>query len=281
MQDPRFIQDTEATKVTTSRQLDEALQPELVLQGGPLLLPDPVDEPSGSTLSSNVVDQGAQISYPRYLLLRSLHGAIDMLFATLLNFAFIAVFLMLCSYLQCIPLFSVEILHTNGLVAYFIFVLTAPLWFLIAKCGSSSNGWTTRVIGLRVVDKNGHDLSNFRALLRTLAFALTWFLLPVHLGFVVFGNRRMLHDLCTGAYVVSNFKRKLKMQNERSKSDISSSLPLWFWMLSAVALLMVSGYYQTVCSVLYSAWGVIEGAVAMLLMILYLLIVSSAGAPHV
>lgn len=210
MQDPRFIQDTEATKVTTSRQLDEALQLELVLEGGPLLLPDPVDEPSGSTLSSNVVDQGAQISYPRYLLLRSLHGAIDVVFATVLNFAFIAVFLMLCSYLQCIPLFDVELLHANGLVAYFMFVLMAPLWFLVAKCGSSSNGWTTRALGLRVVDKNGQDLSNFRALLRTLVFAITWFLLPVHLGFVLFGERRMLHDLCTGAFVVSNFKKEIE-----------------------------------------------------------------------
>ncbi len=208
MQDPRFIQDTEATKVTTSRQLDEALQLELVLQGGPLLLPDPVDEPSGSALPSTDVAEDAQISYPRYLLLRTMHGVIDLVFATLLNFAFIAFFLTVSSYIQRIPLFSVESLHTNGLVAYFIFVLTAPLWFLIAKCGSSSNGWTTRVLGLRVVDKNGQDLSNFRALLRTLIFAITWFLLPVHLGFVLFGARRMPHDLCTGAYVVSNFKRK-------------------------------------------------------------------------
>ncbi len=71
------------------------------------------------------------------------------------------------------------------------------------------------------------------------------------------------------------------MQNARSKSTINGSLPLWFWALALVAMLLVTGYYQTVCSVLCSVWGVIEGAVAMLLTILYLLIISWAGAPHV
>lgn len=191
-----------------SRQLEEALKLELVLQGGPLLLPEPADEPALKTGPVTVFDGDAQVSYPRYLLLRSLHGVIDVVFATLLNFAFIAFLLMLSSYVECIPLISSETLQANGLLAYCMFVLTAPLWFLIAKCGSSSNGWTTRVIGLRVVDKNGQDLSSFRALLRTLVFAITWFLLPVHLGFVLFGARRMPHDLCTGAHVVCNFKRK-------------------------------------------------------------------------
>lgn len=71
------------------------------------------------------------------------------------------------------------------------------------------------------------------------------------------------------------------MQNARSKSTTNSSLPLWFWMLSAVALLMVSGYYQTVCSVLCNAWGTVQALFAFVLTILYLLIVSWTGAPHV
>lgn len=160
------------------------------------------EQPVEDSLSSAVFAVDAKISYGRYLLLRSLHGAADLLFATLINLAAIAVFLLYSSYVESIPLFDIALMHSCGVLVYCLFVVLSPLWFLIAKCGSSSNGWTTRVLGLRVVDKNGQDISNFMALLRALVFSLTWFLLPIHLGFVIFGKRRMLHDVCTGAHVV-------------------------------------------------------------------------------
>lgn len=144
----------------------------------------------------------AKISFGRYLFLRSLHGIADLLLAVALNFAAIAIFLACNSYVECIPFFDIALMHACGAAAYCLFVVASPFWFLIAKCGSSSNGWTTRALGLRVVDSHGRNISNFRALLRAVIFFLTWFLLPVHLGFIVFGKRRMLHDVCTGTHVV-------------------------------------------------------------------------------
>lgn len=154
------------------------------------------------SLSESTFALDAQVSYDRYLLLRSLHGIVDILLVVALNFAAIAVFLIYSSYVECIPLFDIALMHACGAAAYCLFVVASPFWFLIAKCGSSSNGWTTRALGLRVVDNHGRNITNFRALLRAVIFFLTWFLIPVHLGFIVFGKRRMLHDLCTGSYVV-------------------------------------------------------------------------------
>lgn len=89
----------------------------------------------------------------------------------------------------------------DGCSALIVLLIFGTIPFTI-KYLSSMNGWLTRMFGFRVVDKNGWRLSGMACALRSLAFLLTWFLLPLHLLFIATGSRRFIHDYAAGSYVL-------------------------------------------------------------------------------
>lgn len=100
---------------------------------------------------------------------------------------------------------------------------------LIAPFTSSFNiGKGTPLGVLKVVDKNGRALTPYKAFMRALVLAFTWFVFPLHLIFVAAGSRRLLHDIVSGAYVIT--------PSEDLKTTFYPSAPRWMAPLLVVAV---------------------------------------------
>lgn len=100
---------------------------------------------------------------------------------------------------------------------------------LIAPFASSFNiGKGTPLGVLNVVDKNGQALTPYKALMRAVVFMFTWFIFPLHLIFIAAGSRRLLHDIVSGAYVIT--------PGEDLKTTFYPSAPRWMAPLLVVAV---------------------------------------------
>lgn len=103
---------------------------------------------------------------------------------------------------------------------------------LVVPFTSSFNLGTGTPLGvLKVVNKNGEALSRNQAILRSLVFLLTWFILPMQLIFVAAGSRRLLHDIVSGAYVVT--------PGEDLKTTFYPAAPRWMAPLLIASVVVV------------------------------------------
>lgn len=103
---------------------------------------------------------------------------------------------------------------------------------LVVPFTSSFNlGKGTPLGVLKIVDKNGEALSRNQAILRSLVFLLTWFILPMQLIFVAAGSRRLLHDIVSGAYVVA--------PGEDLKTTFYPAAPRWMAPLLIASVVVV------------------------------------------
>lgn len=93
-----------------------------------------------------------------------------------------------------------EVSYDNALnCAWEVLLLSIP--FCI-KIFSSRNSAYSKLLSLRIVDKNGERLNWTGSAIRAVVFSLTWALFPIHLLFIVTGSRRFVHDYAAGSYVL-------------------------------------------------------------------------------
>lgn len=93
-----------------------------------------------------------------------------------------------------------EVSYDNALnCAWVVLLLSVPFGI---KLFSSRNSAYSKLLSLRIVDKNGERLNWTKSVIRTVVYLITWFLFPIHFLFIVTGSRRFIHDYAAGSYVL-------------------------------------------------------------------------------
>lgn len=160
----------------------------------------------------------------------SMHVAMPVLKYYWLRFTNFAVDFALTAFSYILVLLCIALILCNGIA------ISAPIhwsvcfiWpfivFVALKFHRGLGGYSES--RLHVVDASGVPITPKRSLARALAFALTWFLFPVHLVLMATGSRQLLHDSLTGCYVVS--------RGEHPAKSIYPPAPKW------IAILLVVG----------------------------------------
>jgi uncharacterized RDD family membrane protein YckC len=111
---------------------------------------------------------------------------------------------------------------TGVIIAYFVwvFVYFASFWGLDGRTAGGA------LFGLQVLTDDGGDVSGRRAIVRTLAFPLSFLILGLgFLGILLGGRRRALHDVIAGTVVVYSWDAQAARLRFLSRSSSPGTLP--------------------------------------------------------
>ncbi len=87
--------------------------------------------------------------------------------------------------------------------------------------------------GLKVVDKNGNQITFRRALGRAVLFMISIWLFPIYLVYLAAGSRRLIHDQLSGTYVIET--------GENLRTTFYPPVPRW------IPLLLIVTCISAVC----------------------------------